>query len=34
MAMTGIIKDLYGDDVFTKFGDWCVKNNHLQDTNN
>ncbi|MBQ2156646.1 MAG: hypothetical protein II438_09460 [Clostridiales bacterium] len=32
--IAGIIKDLYGDDVFTKFGDWCVKNNHLQDTNN
>ena len=28
----GVIKEIYGDDVFTKFGDWCVKNNHLQKT--
>ena len=28
--IAGIIKELYGDDVFEKFGDWCVKNNHLQ----
>lgn len=32
--ITGIIKDIYGDDVFTKFGDWCVKNKHLQETGN
>ena len=28
--VAGIIKEIYGDDVFTKFGDWCVKNKHLQ----
>ncbi len=24
------LKELFGDDIFTKFGDWCVKNNQLQ----
>ena len=28
--IAGIFKELYGDDVFEKFGEWCVKNNHLQ----
>lgn len=26
----GYLKELFGDDVFTKFGSWCVKNNYLQ----
>ena len=25
------IKSIFGDDVFTKFGSWCVANNHLQE---
>lgn len=25
-----IVKKTFGDDVFTKFGDWCVKNKALQ----
>jgi len=28
--IAGIIKELYGDDVFEKFGVWCVNNMHLQ----
>ena len=31
--IAGVIKELYGDDVFTKFGDWCVKNKYLQTAN-
>lgn len=26
-----VIKDTFGDDVFTRFGDWCVKNHALQE---
>ena len=26
-----VLKKLYGDDVFTKFGKWCTKNNYLQE---
>ena len=26
----GYMKEVFGDDVFTKFGDWCVKNYYLQ----
>ena len=29
----GIFKELYGDDIFSKFGTWCVKNKYLQKTN-
>ncbi len=25
------LKEVFGDDVFTKFGDWCVKNHALQE---
>lgn len=25
------MKELFGDDVFKDFGNWCVKNNHLQE---
>ena len=25
-----LLKELYGEDVFTKFGDWCVEHNVLQ----
>ena len=25
-----LLKELYGEDVFTKFGDWCVEHNALQ----
>lgn len=32
-VIAGIFKDLYGDDVFSKFGNWCVKNNYLQNKN-
>lgn len=24
------LKETFGEDVFAKFGDWCVENNHLQ----
>lgn len=27
-----VLKSLYGDDVFTRFGKWCTKNGYLQDT--
>lgn len=26
------LKELFGDDVFTEFGNWCVENNALQST--
>ena len=26
-----VLKKLYGDDVFTKFGKWCTKNHYLQE---
>ena len=28
----GTLKEVYGEDVFTEFGDWCVANNVLQST--
>ena len=31
-AMTEALKELYGNDVFSEFGDWCVKKNYLQRT--
>ena len=31
--IAGIFKELYGDDVFSKFGKWCVKKNYLQNKN-
>lgn len=24
------LKELFGDDIFSRFGNWCVKNNYLQ----
>ena len=24
------MKDAFGDDIFIRFGDWCVENNVLQ----
>ena len=32
-AIADIFKELYGDDVFSKFGKWCVKKNYLQNKN-
>ena len=28
-----ILKDLFGEDIFTRFGNWCVKKHHLQEKN-
>lgn len=28
----GVLKELFGNDIFTKFGDWCVANDALQHT--
>ena len=31
LQYTETLKEVFGEDIFTKFGDWCVENNALQE---